>query len=636
MTISSTTVKNSYSGDGSTTTFSYTFKIFAESDLQVIIRSSTGIETTKTITTHYTITGVGASGGGSVIFTAGNIPSATETVVLRRNVPQTQSIDYIANDPFPAESHEEGLDRSMMVAQQIQEELGRAIKLSKTNTMTSTEFTTSASNRANKVFAFDSTGELSIAQELGTFKGNWSAGVSYVVRDLVKDTSTNNIFIATVAHTSSGSQPLTTNVDSAKWTLIVDAASASSSSTAAAASAAAAAASASAASTSASNASTSASNASTSASNASTSASNASTSATAAQNAKTAAETAFDDFDDRYLGSKASDPALDNDGNALIDGALYFDTTNNVLKVYDLGNAVFRRTTPTSAEQTNIDTVSAQISPTNNISTVAGANTNIGLVAGQISPTNNISTVASANTNIGLVAGQISPTNNISTVASANTNIGLVAGQISPTNNISTVAGAVSSGNIATVASNIAGVNSFAERYRVQAGDPSTSLDAGDLAFNTSANLLKYYDGSNWITITSGGAGITDVVQDGTPQLGGNLDVNGFSVVSTSNANINITPNGTGSVVLDGISYPQADGTANQVLKTNGSGVLSFTTLQGGNITTEGDYFSNYNAITANVTTTVAATVNAFLSGPITVNSGITWTIASGSELRVL
>jgi len=636
MTISSTTVKNSYFGDGSTTTFSYTFKIFAESDLQVIIRSSTGIETTKTITTHYTITGVGASGGGSVIFTAGNIPSATETVVLRRNVPQTQSIDYIANDPFPAESHEEGLDRSMMVAQQIQEELGRAIKLSKTNTMTSTEFTTSASNRANKVFAFDSTGELSIAQELGTFKGNWSAGVSYVVRDLVKDTSTNNIFIATVAHTSSGSQPLTTNVDSAKWTLIVDAASASSSSTAAAASAAAAAASASAASTSASNASTSASNASTSASNASTSASNASTSATAAQNAKTAAETAFDDFDDRYLGSKASDPALDNDGNALIDGALYFDTTNNVLKVYDLGNAVFRRTTPTSAEQTNIDTVSAQISPTNNISTVAGANTNIGLVAGQISPTNNISTVASANTNIGLVAGQISPTNNISTVASANTNIGLVAGQISPTNNISTVAGAVSSGNIATVASNIAGVNSFAERYRVQAGDPSTSLDAGDLAFNTSANLLKFYDGSNWITITSGGAGITDVVQDGTPQLGGNLDVNGFSVVSTSNANINITPNGTGSVVLDGISYPQADGTANQVLKTNGSGVLSFTTLQGGNITTEGDYFSNYNAITANVTTTVAATVNAFLSGPITVNSGITWTIASGSELRVL
>jgi len=108
MTISSTTVKNSYSGDGSTTTFSYTFKIFQDSDIQVIIRSSTGTETTKTITTHYTVTGAGSSGGGSVIFTSGNIPTSTQTVVLRRNIPQTQSIDYIANYPFPAESHEEG------------------------------------------------------------------------------------------------------------------------------------------------------------------------------------------------------------------------------------------------------------------------------------------------------------------------------------------------------------------------------------------------------------------------------------------------------------------------------------------------------------------------------------------------
>lgn len=49
----------------------------------------------------------------------------------------------------------------------------------------------------------------------------------------------------------------------------------------------------------------------------------------------------YDAFDDRYLGSKASDPALDNDGNALTDGALYFDTTSNVLKVYDLGNTTW-------------------------------------------------------------------------------------------------------------------------------------------------------------------------------------------------------------------------------------------------------------------------------------------------------
>jgi len=156
-----------------------------------------------------------------------------------------------------------------------------------------------------------------------------------------------------------------------------------------------------------------------------------------------------------------------------------------------------------------------------------------------------------------------------------------------------------------------------------------------DLLFLCTAN----FGGTLGTTsITYGGTNVTvlDLVQDASPQLGGDLDINGFSIVSTSNTNINITPNGTGSVVLDGLSYPQADGTANQVLKTNGSGVLSFTTLQGGNITTEGDYFSNYNTITANVTSTVAGTVNGFLCGPITVNSGFTWTIASGSELRIL
>jgi hypothetical protein len=71
---------------------------------------------------------------------------------------------------------------------------------------------------------------------------------------------------------------------------------------------------------------------------------------------------------------------------------------------------------------------------------------------------------------------------------------------------------------------------------------------------------------------------INNVVEDVTPQLGGSLDINGNSIVSTSNGNINITPNGSGKVILDGISYPDSDGTLGQVLQTNGSGVLSFTT----------------------------------------------------------
>ena len=96
------------------------------------------------------------------------------------------------------------------------------------------------------------------------------------------------------------------------------------------------------AATSETNASTSASTASTKASEAATSATNSATSATESETAKTAAEAAkdaalaaLDSFDDRYLGAKASDPTLDNDGNALVAGALYYNTTDDVMKVYE-------------------------------------------------------------------------------------------------------------------------------------------------------------------------------------------------------------------------------------------------------------------------------------------------------------
>lgn len=96
-----------------------------------------------------------------------------------------------------------------------------------------------------------------------------------------------------------------------------------------------AAASASAASTSETNAATSETNAATSETNAATSATESETAKTAAEAAKDAALAALDSFDDRYLGAKASDPTLDNDGNALVAGALYYNTTDDVMKVYE-------------------------------------------------------------------------------------------------------------------------------------------------------------------------------------------------------------------------------------------------------------------------------------------------------------
>ena len=73
--------------------------------------------------------------------------------------------------------------------------------------------------------------------------------------------------------------------------------------------------------------------------------------------------------------------------------------------------------------------------------------------------------------------------------------------------------------------------------------------------------------------------GLSDIVSDTSPQLGGNLDVNGNSIVSASNGNIEITPNGSGKVVLDGLSHPTADGSAGQFLQTDGSATLQFATV---------------------------------------------------------
>ena len=527
MTVSSSTNKVSYSGNGSLTTFAYSFKIFDQGDLTVILRAANGTETVQTITTHYTVTGVGSASGGNVVF--GTAPASGVTVVILREQPLTQGLDLVANDPFPAESLEEALDKLVFMTQKHEEELSRAIKGSRTNVITNSEFTVSATDRANKLFSFDSSGNLSIAQELGTFRGNWATSTSYNVRDLVKDTVTNNIFLVNTAHTSSGSQPLTTNANSAKYDLIVDAASATASANAANASAL--------------QAAVSSGNSGNSATAAATSATNSANSATASAASAASAAASYDSFDDRYLGAKSSDPSTDNDGDALITGALYFNTTDGEFKVWN--GSAFITITVAATNQTNINAVAANSS---NINTVAGAISNVNTVAGIAS---DVTTVAADGSDIGTVAGGISNVNtvasgisNINTVAGISANVTTVAG-ISA--NVTTVAGANS--NITTVATNISGVNSFAERYRVGSSDPTSSLDEGDLAYNSTSNTLKYYNGSAWVAISPG---IASLAADGSPQLGADLDMNGQDIVTTSNADIDLAPNGTGRVVVKG------------------------------------------------------------------------------------
>ncbi len=461
MTINSTTRKtNALVGNGNTATYPFAFKVFTDADVVVKkLETATSIETTLTLgaSNDYIVTlnsDQNGNPGGSITLRSGgsdqNLASGF-TIVITSALTPLQGTDLTNQGGFYPEVINDALDKSVILHQQQQDELDRSIKFSLTNTIGSLEITENAAARKNRVLGFDNLGEFEVLKELGTYRGNWAASTSYAVRDLVKDTSTNNIFFCNTAHTSSGSQPLTTNTNSANWDLIVDAATATTSATNAASSATASANSATASANSATAAASSQTAAASSATNAASSASVAQTKATEATSAKTAAETAqaaaetaLDTFDDRYLGTKSSDPSVDNDGNALIDGALYFNTTVNRTKVYDLGNTQWLEVTITGSDLTNTNTVAAAIANVNN---VGGSIANVNTVSGAIA---NVNTVAGNISNVNAVAGDIAKvvtaandlqetTSEIDTVANSITNVDLVGNNISNINAIGTI-----------------------------------------------------------------------------------------------------------------------------------------------------------------------------------------------------
>ena len=294
MTLTATTNKVAYAGNGSTTSFAVTFIYWDDTDVRVILTNdTTGVETVWTDGTQYNITGGSGATGTLTIDTSPTdyTPATGETLTIKSNLPDTQSTSLPLGGSLPSTSIEERFDKNVRLSQQLAEELTRAIQFSETSPATSTFITETAAQRANKLLAFNASGNLTVTQEVGTYVGNWATSTAYVARDIIKDTSNNNIYLCITGHTSSGAQPISSNTDVAKWALLVDAASATTSATAAATSATAAATSATAAATSATAAATSATASATSATASSTSATAAATSATSASTSASSAST---------------------------------------------------------------------------------------------------------------------------------------------------------------------------------------------------------------------------------------------------------------------------------------------------------------------------------------------------------
>ena len=302
--------------------------------------------------------------------------------------------------------------------------------------------------------------------------------------------------------------------------------------------------------------------------------------------------------------------------------------------------------------------------------TVAGIASNVTTVAGISS---NVTTVAGISSNVTSVAGISS---NVTTVADNTSNINTVAGISS---NITTVAGIAA--NVTTVASNVSGINDFADRYRVASSDPSDSLNAGDLVFNTTANQLKYYSGSAWAVVANTDTNVSISANDATSGLLGakltatgstgvtltetndgsaeTLNVTLASVPNSSLANSAITINGSATSLGGTITVGETKPTISSISPSTITNTATSITITGTNFVTVPQVealnpstgiwytansvsFTNATTIVANFTLSVDATYKLRVENPdglsvlsssalLTVSDAPTWSTSAGS-----
>mgnify|MGYP000921802668 CR=1 FL=1 len=471
---------------------------------------------------------------------------------------------------------------------------------------------------------------------MAIFRG--AGGPGDATTDAANEASVASTKAAEAAASATAAASSATSAATSATSADADATSASTSETNAAASALAAATSETNASTSETNAGTSAANAAISATAAATSATNAATSetnsATSEANAATSAATAaaeaaaalaaFDNFDDKYLGAKASDPTLDNDGDALVAGALYFNTTSGVMNVY-----------------TGSAWVAAYVSAT-----------------GVLLQANNLSDVASALTsraNLGLTIGTdvqahsavLDATTASYTTAEETKLAGIEASaDVTDATNV-TAAGALMDSEV----TNLAQVKAFDSTDYATAAQGTLADSATQPGDNVStltndAGYLTSFTETNDLTSAVTWANVPDanITQSSVTQHQAALSLTesqisdlGTYVTKTSATGSAEMPAGTTAQrdVSPSAGYLRFNSSDSSFEGYDGS---AWGAIGGGGGASGGGsdaiFYENGQTITTSYS--ITASTNAMSTGPLTVNSGVSVTVPSGSRWVVL
>jgi hypothetical protein len=271
-----------YTGSAGVGPYAFNFEVLLNTDINVYKN-----DVLLTLTTDYTVSISPTLGTGSVTLVSAAAGTDRITIVGARAVERTT--DFTTGGDFFANSMNDELDSQTILVQQVAETAERSIKAPVTDPTNINMTLPINTVRAGKTLAFDVNGNPVVGEPIGNWRGDWASGVSYQIRDIIKDTTNDNVYIALTAHTSSGSLPIDTNADAAKWALVVDAESASDSADAAEAAQLAAEAAQAAAETAETNAETAETNAETAATNAASSASAAASSASSASSSASSA-----------------------------------------------------------------------------------------------------------------------------------------------------------------------------------------------------------------------------------------------------------------------------------------------------------------------------------------------------------